>query len=163
MKKYLLLLCVAVIGISSCKKSSDDTTATDTATAAAQAKTDDAAIQAYFKANNIADAVKDASGLYYEVVTPGTGAYPTAASVVTVNYTGALLDGTVFDTGLSFQTGLSANSNIIQGWKVGIPHINLKGRIKLFIPSALGYGTTAQTKIPANSVLVFTVDLLKLD
>jgi FKBP-type peptidyl-prolyl cis-trans isomerase len=163
MKKYLLLLFVAVIGISSCKKSSDDTTATDAATAAAQAKTDDAAIQAYFTANNITDAVKDASGLYYEVVTPGTGAYPTAASVVTVNYTGALLDGTVFDTGLSFQTGLSASANIIQGWKDGIPHINLGGRIKLFIPSALGYGTTAQTKIPANSVLVFTIDLIKLN
>jgi FKBP-type peptidyl-prolyl cis-trans isomerase FkpA len=162
MKKYLLLLFVAVIGISSCKKSSDDT-ATDAATAAAQAQTDDATIKAYLATNNITDAVKDASGLYYEVVTPGTGAYPTAASVVTVNYTGALLDGTVFDTGLSFQTALSANANIIQGWKNGIPHINLGGRIKLFIPSAQGYGTTAQTKIPANSVLVFTVDLIKLN
>lgn len=163
MKKYLLLLLVAVIGISSCKKSSDDTSAADAATAAAQAITDDNAIKNYLTVNNITDAVKDPSGLYYEVVKPGSGNYPTAASTVTVNYTGALLDGTVFDTGLSFQTGLSASANIIQGWKDGIPHINLLGRIKLFIPSALGYGATAQTKIPANSVLVFTVDLIKLN
>ncbi len=163
MKKSLLLLFVAIIGISSCKKNNDDTSAADAATAAAQAKTDDAAIQAYLTANNITTATKDASGLYYQVITPGQGNYPTASSVVTVNYTGTLLDGTVFDTGKSFQTGLAASSNIIQGWKIGVPHINLGGRIKLFIPSALGYGTTAQAKIPANSVLIFTVDLIGLN
>jgi FKBP-type peptidyl-prolyl cis-trans isomerase FkpA len=163
MKKYLLLLLLAVVGISSCKKS--DSSATDAATAAtaaAQAKTDDAAIQAYLTANSIT-ATKLASGLYYTVVTPGTGAYPTAASTVTVNYTGYLLDGTVFDSGKSFQSGISANSSIIEGWKEGIPHINLSGRIQLFIPSALAYGTTAQTKIPANSCLVFTIDLIGLN
>lgn len=163
MKKYLLLLFVTAIGISSCKKSSDDTSATDAATAAAQAKTDDATIKAYLATNNITDAVKTSTGLYYEVVTPGSGAYPTSSSIVTVNYTGALLDGTVFDTGLSFQTAISASANIIQGWKEGIPHINKGGRIKLFIPSALGYGTTAQTKIPANSCLLFTIDLIGLN
>lgn len=163
MKKYLLLLFVAVIGISSCKKS--DSSATDAATAAtaaAQAKTDDAAIQAYLTANNIT-ATKTASGLYYTVVTAGQGAYPTAASTVTVNYTGYLLDGTIFDSGKSFQSGISANSSIIAGWKEGLLHINLGGRIQLFIPSALAYGTTAQTKIPANSCLVFTIDLIGLN
>ncbi|WCT12601.1 FKBP-type peptidyl-prolyl cis-trans isomerase [Mucilaginibacter jinjuensis] len=162
MKKYLLLLFVAVIGISSCKKSSDDSAAANAATAAAQAVTDDNAIKNYLTVNNIT-ATKDASGLYYQIVTPGAGAYPTASSIVTVNYTGALLDGTVFDTGLSFQTAISANANIIQGWKTGIPFINKGGRIKLFIPSAMGYGATAQTKIPANSVLIFTIDLIGLN
>jgi FKBP-type peptidyl-prolyl cis-trans isomerase FkpA len=162
MKKYLLLLFVAVIGISSCKKS-DDTTAADAATAAAQAQTDDATIKAYLATNNITDAVKTSTGLYYEVVKAGSGAYPTSASTVTVNYTGTLLDGTVFDTGLSFQTGIAASSNIIEGWKEGIPHINKDGRIKLFIPSGLAYGTTASTKIPANSCLIFIIDLIALN
>jgi FKBP-type peptidyl-prolyl cis-trans isomerase FkpA len=163
MKKYLLLLLVAVVGISSCKKSSDDATAAATAaTAAAQAKTDDATIQAYLTANNIT-ATKLSTGLYYTVVTAGTGAYPTAASTVTVNYTGYLMDGTVFDSGKSFQTGISSAASIIEGWKEGIPHINLGGRIQLFIPSALAYGTTAQTKIPANSCLIFTIDLIGLN
>ncbi len=93
MKKYLLLFIFFVVaGLSACKKS--DTTA---ATAAAQAATDDAKIQAYIKANNI-NATKDASGLYYSVITPGTGPYPTSVSNVTVAYTGKTLDGNTFDT-----------------------------------------------------------------
>lgn len=149
MKKYLLIICVLVASCSACKKS-------DNYDAGAQAATDDAAIQAYLKAKNIT-AIKDPSGLYYQVITPGTGAYPTTASTVTVNYTGKLLDGTVFDSGNGFSTTLTS---VITGWTIGIPHINTGGRIVLYIPSGLGYKNSATGSIPANSVLVFTVDLI---
>jgi len=151
MKKYLLLLSFVIVAISSCKKDSFDATK--------QAATDDAAIQAYLKANSIT-AIKDPSGVYYEVVTPGTGAYPTATSTVSVNYSGKLLDGSFFAPSGSTIAATSLTS-LIKGWQYGIPHINVGGRIVLFIPSGLGYGDSSPgAGIPANSVLIFTIDLL---
>lgn len=148
MRKYLLLFTLFVATFSSCKKDDFDP--------AKQAIIDDAAIQAYMKANNIT-ATKDASGLYYEIVTPGTGDYPNANSTITVNSTGKLLNGTVFDT----ESGLNVPlSNVIKGWQIGVPHINTGGRILLLIPSALGYGNAVSGGIPKNSVLIFTIDLL---
>jgi FKBP-type peptidyl-prolyl cis-trans isomerase FkpA len=159
MKKLVLFLTVLTIAFSSCKKESSSTF-----DATAQATTDDAAIQAYLKANNITTAVKDPSGLYYRIVTPGTGVYPSKTSSITVSYTGILLDGTQFDKQGSFQTQLvdpTTNAAlVIQGWVIGIPHINTGGRIVLYIPSGLGYGNTVSGSIPVNSVLIFTIDLL---
>jgi len=147
MKRYLLITCFFIAALSACKKDTPFN-------AAKQAATDDAAIQAYIKANNIT-ATKDASGVYYAVITPGTGAYPNANSTITVNYTGKLLNGSVFDSESAFVTTFSG---VIAGWEA-ITHINTGGRILLLIPSALGYGNTANQGIPANSVLIFTIDL----
>jgi FKBP-type peptidyl-prolyl cis-trans isomerase len=147
MKKLILLLAVFIAAFSSCSKDSFDPTK--------QAAKDDAAIQAYIAANNIT-ATKDPSGVYYQVLTAGTGSYPTVSSLISVNYTGKLLNGSVFDSGTISSTALNT---LVKGWQYGIPHINTGGRILLLIPSALGYGNTANTGIPANSVLIFTVDL----
>lgn len=155
MKKYLLIFAVFALGFSACKKNNDTTTFDP----AVQAKIDDDKIQAYIAANNITTAVKDQSGLYYQIITPGTGINPTASSTVRVAYTGKLLDGTQFDTQPNFSTAISANANIIEGWKVGIPFCKQGGRILLLIPSALGYANSPKSGIPANSVLVFTIDL----
>jgi FKBP-type peptidyl-prolyl cis-trans isomerase len=148
MKKSLLLFAFVIVAFSSCDK--------DSFNPATQAVADDAAIQAYIKANNIT-ATKDPSGLYYSVIIAGTGAYPNANSTVTVNSTGKLLNGTVFDT----ETGLVIPlSSVIRGWQIGLQHINTGGRILLMIPSALGYGDQSTAGVPKNSVLIFTVDLL---
>lgn len=151
MKKYLLFLFLIPAAFSSCKKASDNYNPVT------QAATDDAAIKAYITAHNITATKDSASGLYYEVVTAGTGSYPNINSTVTVNYTGKLLNGNVFDSETSYQTSLS---NVIKGWQIGIPHINTGGRILLLIPSALGYGNSTAGSIPKNSVLIFTIDLL---
>jgi len=149
MKKYLLIFSLLLVtGFSACKK----TASVDTAAIAAA---DDASIQAYIKTNNIT-ATKDPSGLYYSIIKPGTGSYPTATSSVSVNYTGTLLNGTIFDTAASTSFSLAG---VIKGWQIGIPHINTGGTILLLIPSALGYGTSASGSIPANSVLIFTIGL----
>ncbi|MDB5025236.1 MAG: peptidylprolyl isomerase [Mucilaginibacter sp.] len=147
MNKYILVLSLFIGAFSSCKKTGYDPVK--------QAATDDAAIQAYIKANNIT-AVKDPSGLYYQVITPGTGSYPNVNSLITGAYSGKLLNGTVFDSGPINNTALSG---YIKGWQIGVPHINTGGRILLLIPSALGYGNAANGGIPANSVLIFTIDL----
>lgn len=152
MKKYLLFFAVFTLLFSACKKSSTTTTTVDPAV---QAAADDAKIQAYIKANNIT-AVKDPSGLYYQILVPGSGIAPTVNSTVTVAYTGKLIDGTVFQTAPNYTSVLG---NLITGWKIGIPFIKPQGRILLLIPSALGYGNNEQSGIPANSVLIFTIDL----
>ncbi|HVW12316.1 MAG TPA: FKBP-type peptidyl-prolyl cis-trans isomerase [Mucilaginibacter sp.] len=148
MKKYLLLFAFFTLASASCKKD----TPFDPAK---QAAADDAAIQAYIKANNL-NPTKDPSGLYYQVLIPGSGGYPNANSVITANYTGKLLNGTVFDSGT---VGNQLLTNLVKGWQIGIPHINTAGRILLLVPSALGYGNASTNGIPANSVLIFTIDL----
>jgi FKBP-type peptidyl-prolyl cis-trans isomerase FkpA len=148
MKKYLLLFTLFITALTSCKKDP----AFDPVK---QAATDDAAIQAYISANSIT-ATKDPSAVYYQVITPGTGNYPNVNSLISCAYSGKLLNGTVFDSGNISSTALSS---FVKGWQIGIPYINTGGRLLLIIPSALAYGNAAKGTIPANSVLIFTVDL----
>ncbi|GAB2696730.1 hypothetical protein GCM10027037_20860 [Mucilaginibacter koreensis] len=151
MKKFLLLFFIAATTLTACKKDKKDNF-----DPAAQAVADDNAIQSYIKRKNI-DAQKDPSGVYYQVLTPGSGTYPTSTSTVSVVYKGELLDGTVFDSGTINSSPLA---RLIAGWQYGVPHINKGGRILLLIPSGLGYANQAAGSIPPNSVLVFTIDLL---
>lgn len=150
MKKLLYACSFLIILLSACSKDSSDDYA------AQQAIVDDEQIQAYIKANNIV-ATKDPSGVYYSVITPGTGAYPTVNSTYNVNYTGTFISGTIFDSGNLSNFTLNG---VIAGWGYGLPHINTGGRILLMIPSALAYGPQGKGTIPANSVLVFSIDLL---
>lgn len=97
----------------------------------------------------------------------GTGAEAVAGKSVTVNYVGSLTDGTVFDasakhgdTGFTFTLGAG---EVIQGWDQGIAGMKEGGKRKLVIPAALAYGNQAVGGvIPANSTLVFEVELLKV-
>jgi FKBP-type peptidyl-prolyl cis-trans isomerase FkpA len=106
------------------------------------------------------NAIATGSGLYYVIKTQGTGANPTANSNVTVVYKGYFTSGVVFDQ--SSSTGLNINlSSVIEGWKEGIPYFKKGGgKGMLLIPSALGYGSQATSSIPANSVLIFDIELL---
>lgn len=151
MKKFFLLFCIFIAGLSSCKK-------TDTAAVAqAQAAADDAAIQAYIKANySTTTFTKDPSGLYYSIIQAGTGAYPTSTSNVSISYTGTILNGAVFETGPSNNFALSTQ---IKGWQIGIPHINPGGTILLLVPSALGYGPAGYGSVGPNEVLMYTIGL----
>ncbi|MDB5112764.1 MAG: hypothetical protein JWR67_3878 [Mucilaginibacter sp.] len=145
MKKYFLLFSILIITLSACNKNQ----------VTAQAAVDEAKIQAYMKANNI-QATKDASGIYYQVITPGTGPYPIATSTIKYSYIGKYLNGQQFDQGSSYSSVLNTT---VQGFQLGIPHINAGGRLLLIVPSALGYGSAGSGSIPANAVLVFTIDL----
>jgi len=147
MKNCFFLLGLIIIGLSSCKKTTDNT-------AASQAATDDAAIQAYIKTNNIT-AIKDPSGMYYQILAPGNSSHPTATSTVAVSYTGKLLNGTTFETAASASVALSG---AIKAWQIGVPLIGNGGSILLLAPSALAYGTTTGS-VYANSVLIFNIGL----
>ncbi len=101
----------------------------------------------------------------------GTGAVAGPDDKVTVQYTGWLTDGKMFDT--SRQPGRSAftvqlgQGQVIPGWDEGIPGMKVGGKRKLIIPAALAYGTQGQTDpntgaviIPPNATLVFEVELV---
>ena len=115
----------------------------------------------YIIDNNLS-AQSTESGLYYVINVPGTGENPTVSSNVTVAYTGSLTDGSIFDqsnsNGITFPL-----SGVIQGWQEGIPLLKEGGSGILLIPSALGYGSQSVGSIPANSVLIFDVNLIDVD
>lgn len=95
----------------------------------------------------------------------GTGAEAQAGQTVTVNYTGTLTDGTKFDSSydrsqpFSFQLG---GGQVIKGWDQGVVGMKVGGKRKLTIPPDLGYGAQAVSTIPANSTLVFEIELLEV-
>jgi len=130
-----------------------------TKTTVNQPELDDQLIQGYLFANNI-NATKTPSGLYYIMTVEGTGVSPTLSSTVEVKYTGYLLDDTVFDQTATGKTFTSSLSGLITGWQIGIPLMKKGGKATLFIPSALGYGSRATGPIPANSCLIFDIELI---
>jgi len=103
------------------------------------------------------------SGLQYEVVTLGDGPMPTEASTVSVFYEGTLLDGTIFDS--SYETGDTVSfplNGVIAGWTEGLQLMPVGSTYKFYIPSNLAYGSQATGPIPANSTLIFKVELLEV-
>jgi len=103
------------------------------------------------------------SGLQYEVVTLGDGPMPTEASTVSVFYEGTLIDGTIFDGNydsgepVSFPLG-----NVIAGWTEGLQLMPAGSTYMFYLPSNLAYGSRESGPIPANSTLIFKVELLEV-
>jgi len=138
------------------------------AKAAVQKVKDEKILQDYFKKNNIKP-MKTASGLYYTIAQEGTGAQITAGESVSVNYRGKTLDGKTFDTNMdsSFHhmeplTLEIGKGRVIKGWDEGIPLLKKGSKATLYIPSGLAYGSQDRSTngIPANSILVFDVDVV---
>jgi peptidylprolyl isomerase len=103
------------------------------------------------------------SKLVIKDLVKGTGPAATASSTVNVQYVGVLYKGgKQFDASWNDGSGQPVSlplSGVIKGWQQGIPGMKIGGRRELIIPPSLGYGATAQSKIPANSTLVFIIDL----
>lgn len=118
-------------------------------------------------ASPVGKVITTASGLQYQDQVIGTGALAKAGQTVTVNYTGMFTNGTKFDSSIdsafghvepfSFQLGAS---QVIKGWDEGVAGMKVGGKRKLVIPASLGYGAQANGPIPANSILVFEVELI---
>lgn len=119
-------------------------------------------IDSYLAANNIT-AAKDPDGLIRYVIHVDSidGKRPTIDSCVTANYKGRLLsNGLEFDKG----DGISFPLNgVIDGWKIGIPLLNVGDSATLYIPSGLGYGFYGfEPDIPSNANLIFHVGVKKV-
>lgn len=113
---------------------------------------------------NATAAADNAQGLVTQDEVIGTGATAQSGDVVSVQYTGKLTDGTVFDTSvgkapISFPLG---QGYVIPGWDQGLVGMKEGGKRVLIIPPNLAYGATANGPIPANSTLIFEVELVKV-
>ncbi len=133
---------------------------------AKQAKQDeDVVLAAYIKNNNIPAKLDTATGIYYQVVQEGPGAYPKKGNKVIVHYTGYLLNGEIFDSsrdrGDPFDFILG-KGYVIEGWDEGIPLMHKGEKGILYIPSYRGYGPQRAGTIPPNSILIFEVELLDI-
>ncbi|SDS83150.1 FKBP-type peptidyl-prolyl cis-trans isomerase [Pseudomonas fuscovaginae UPB0736] len=108
--------------------------------------------------------VTTASGLQYEVVKKADGPQPKPTDVVTVHYTGKLTNGTTFDSSVDRGSPIDLPvSGVIPGWVEGLQLMHVGEKYKLFIPADLAYGAQSPSPaIPANSVLVFDLELLAI-
>ena len=158
---FLFLLGIALF--TACSKSDkNDPPSTSTSTACtltAQYKNDSSATQralmiAYCNNNGITYTIHP-SGILYQIITPGDTAKPNLCNSLTMTYTGKLMTGIQFDKG----TITYALKDLIVGWQIAVPLIGKGGKIKMVIPSSLGYGPNANGSIPANSPLYFEMSL----
>jgi FKBP-type peptidyl-prolyl cis-trans isomerase FkpA len=134
---------------------------------------DDKELKTYF-ANHHITPLKTASGLYYTIKQEGSGDKALVEDSVTMNYTGTLLNGTTFDSNTDtafhhvqpFQFVLGKGA-VIKGWDEGVALLKTGSKATFYIPSTLAYGQRAMPGsganpkgIPANSILLFDVELL---
>jgi FKBP-type peptidyl-prolyl cis-trans isomerase FkpA len=157
MIKKLLFFAFTGVLFSSCLKTNSDTGCPYKESATVAPAAEITTLQNYITATHPA-AIQHPSGFFYEITNAGTGNAPTVCSGIVVKYSGYLTNGTKFDenlTGVGFTLG-----QLIVGWQKGIPLIKRGGSINLYIPPSLGYGSAASGPIPANSNLVFTIQLV---
>ncbi len=132
-----------------------------------------------FVTENYPTATKTESGLYYVITKKGKGPNAKAGQTISADYTGKLLDGTVFDTSVesvaketntynaqrpydqNFEFPLGAR-RVIAGWDEGFQLLNEGAKATLIIPSNLAYGSRAMGPIAANSNLIFDVELIEI-
>ncbi len=113
-----------------------------------------------------ATAVTTSSGLQYADLQVGTGAAAQSGNSATVNYTLWLTDGTKIQSSLDSNNPFTftlGKGQVIAGWDEGVQGMKVGSTRLLYIPSTLGYGSNAQGNIPANSTLIFEVQLVALN
>lgn len=119
-------------------------------------------IRTAYLAGNLADLQQTESGLEYVIHEAGNGPPVEPGQMMDVHYIGMLKDGTVFDQSfprgqpINFPLGVGA---VIPGWDEGLSLLNVGAHATFFIPANLGYGEVEQGPIPANSDLIFYVEL----
>ncbi|MBB3227404.1 FKBP-type peptidyl-prolyl cis-trans isomerase [Luteibacter sp. Sphag1AF] len=105
------------------------------------------------------------SGIQYSVLARGSGnQQPQVTSTVTVNYRGALLDGTEFDSSYAHGRPVTFTVNrVIRGWQDVIPRMRVGDKWKVIIPPQLAYGERGELpRIGPNEALVFEIELLEI-
>jgi FKBP-type peptidyl-prolyl cis-trans isomerase len=128
---------------------------------------DDLSIRNYISANNLTGYTRLSTGTYYKILDAGNSTPITTASIISADYTGMLLDGTVFD----MSNGAPATfllSSLIPGWRDALPNIREGGSIELLVPSSRGYGlheslgANGAVSIPAFSTLYFRIKVTEV-
>ena len=165
MKKHVVIAALAmVVFASACTKKTEETK-TETTTTTTQSAPTGATTNAQTSASPAAGAAQTAPKVEMQDSVVGKGAEAVINKAVTVHYTGTLKDGTKFDSSVDrkepFTFTLGAGQ-VIKGWEQGIVGMKVGGKRKLTIPPDLAYGANAVGAIPANSTLIFDVELLEV-
>ena len=130
----------------------------------ADAETNKKKAQEFLEENKKKEGVKvTETGLQYKILTEGAGSSPKKSDTVVVHYKGTLLDGTEFDS--SYKREKPAEfpvEAVIPGWTEALQKMKKGGKWQLYIPPELAYGERGRPSIPANSVLVFEVELIDI-
>lgn len=157
MKKFLALALVITVLFAGCVKSNDDNKCEYDPCGIKAPDAEVQAVQAHITSKGIT-AEKHCSGVFYTVENPGTGKNPGPCSNILVKYKGYRTDGYVFDQATS-PVGFNLGG-LVNGWRSVLPMLKAGGRIVLYIPPTLGYGNQASAEIPANSIIIFEIDLI---
>ena len=102
------------------------------------------------------------SGLQYNIVKNGFGKRPRSTDTVSVNYTGMLINGKVFDGTEPLTPAEFTVNKLIPGWTEALKLMKTGSKYKLYVPSELAYGEGGRPGIPPNSVLIFEVELIDI-
>lgn len=109
--------------------------------------------------------LRDPSGFYYEIMKKGEGKNPTLSDTVKLHYHGTLIDGTVFDSSVDRGQPASFPMNgVIKGFSEGLTKSQVGGKIRIYIPSELGYGDNPRPggPIKPGDALIFECELLEI-
>ena len=103
------------------------------------------------------------TGLQYRVINEGSGDRPNKTDRVKVHYIGRLIDGSVFDSSIERGEPTEFGLNqVIKGWTEGLQLMKVGAKYEFFIHPKIAYGARPRPTIPANSVLIFEVELLDI-
>ncbi|HXL58669.1 MAG TPA: FKBP-type peptidyl-prolyl cis-trans isomerase [Chitinophagaceae bacterium] len=155
MKKVLILVFLPVLFFGCLKSGTSTPPCTDVTPASEEAQ-----IIAFCHANSITY-TKDSSGVFYQILDPGTGTPPTLNSTVSVTYVAKFLDGILLDqtTTTPFTNQLNG---LIAGWQIGLRLIAKGGHIKMVVPSSLCYGCNGRAGVPPNAIIYFDITLVDI-
>ena len=133
----------------------------------AVAKRNRAAASEFLAKNGVVPDVKTtASGLQYQVFAAGDAqaSAPTVNDRVAVHYRGRLLDGTEFDNSDDHAQAATFSLNgVVKGWREALPMMKPGARWRLFVPPELGYDLNSPPAIPPGSLLIFDIELVKVE
>lgn len=120
-------------------------------------------VQTYLNSAGITDAQLHPSGFYYRITQVGTGkAVVNLCSKINIKYVGKLTNGNIFDQTPAGESRIFTLGELILGWQKGVPLISSGGKITLYLPPSLAYGSAPQNGIPGNSILIFDIELVSV-
>ncbi len=171
MKKLIVLICLSAFLLTNCdnlqnsNQSNKQTPPTNLNEQKTQAIIDKEKIEEYLDGRFILDkAQQTSSGIYYLIEIEGTGIHPSEESTVDIKFQTSLLDGTTFEDSKDFKedgiVSFGISEQFITGWKEAILLLKEGGKGTFIIPSGLAYGKRSSNKFPANSVLIYNIELI---
>ncbi|MBL0358866.1 MAG: FKBP-type peptidyl-prolyl cis-trans isomerase [Chitinophagaceae bacterium] len=160
-KKFLIIIALPFL-IIACSKSSNTANCTPSNPTIVAPAAEVTALEAYLAGKGLLGSVtRHPNNFYYRIDTDGSGITANTCSNVRVSYEGKLTNDNTFTSAEELNNPQTYTLNqLIPGWQLGLQLIKKGGKIKLYLPPSLGYGSNTAGTIPANSILIFEISLV---